>query len=316
VKPGLLLLALPLLASSQTVRFDAPALAPNSPTIERLIDQGRHDEARRKMAELRVSEPESPRLALLEGMILFREGRPGDALRALQPSVDALTAPAASYKLAALCLVAVGKSREAAPFIREAIRRQPDDPMAHYYLGLHLLETRHYDESASAFLESIRLNPNYPDAHSMLGLVREEAGRYDEALVEYQEAVRLNVQLSLRRESPHIYLARHFHSRGRNREALESIEPALRLNPQSAEAWLLAGKIHLELEQADKAIFALEKAVAIAPRDKRIRYQKMRVYQKLGKFEEARVEREAYERMSETELTLWEDNVLRKSRPD
>lgn len=268
----------------------------SEPSIERLIDQGRLAEARQGLALLRAAAPESPRVALLEAMILFRDGRPADALRAVKPAIDGDTASADGYKLAALCLAALGRSRETEPYLRAAVRLKPEDAMAHYYLGLHLLGEHRYNEAAAALEQSILRNANYPDAHTMLGAAREETGHDEEALRYYRSGVEVAARVGLPRESPYVYLARFLSTRGRNAEAMEVVDSALKVNPRSAEAWQLAAGIHTAERRHEKAVEALNEAARLRPGDRGVRYQLMRAYLKVGREEEAMREKEWLER--------------------
>ncbi len=278
--------------------------------VERLIDQGRLAEARLSLEQLRLVEPDARRVALLEAMILYREGTPDQALLRLVPQLDANDGLADSYKLAALCLVAVGKPREAGPYIQQAVRLMPDDAMAHYYLGLSQLDLRQSENAVESLRRSVRLNESYPDAHVMLGLALEESAHEDQAEASYRLGVELTEKLKLRRETSFVYLGRFLQARGRNEEALPFLSKATEANPRSAEAWLLMGKARLELGRLDSALAALQKAVELAPNDKRPRYQLMRAYQRLGRPDDARRERESYQRMTTQELSRWERSVL------
>jgi predicted Zn-dependent protease len=266
------------------------------PSIERLIDQGRLAEARQGLERLRAESGESPRVALLDAMILFRDGRAAEALGAVKPSADNGTASADGYKLTALCLAALGRSRETEPYLRAAVRLKPSDAMAHYYLGLHLLGEHRYGEAAAALEQSILRNANYPDAHTMLGAAIEEAGRDDEALAHYRNGVEIASRVGLPRESPYVYLVRFLSARGRNAEAMAVAGAALKSLPKSAEMWRLAGQIHAAGQQFERAAEALSEAARLRPADRATRYQLMRVYLKLGRHEDAMREKEWLER--------------------
>lgn len=279
-------------------------LAWSEESIERLIDMGRFPEAR---ARLKALTAEADRVALLEAMILYREGKPAESLRSLE-KIPAKSADA--HKLAALGLVALGRSSEAGPHIREAVRMKPADFMARYYLGLHELDKRQPEQAAATFAEAARLNPGYPDVYTMLGLAQEQTGRDAEALANYRKAVELTARLGIAKESAYVYLGRYLNSRGQNEEAIRHLEQAVTVNPRSAEAWLVLGKTRSALNSHGSALEALRRAAELAPRDKRVRFQLMQTFQKMGRSEDARREKEAYETMSGAELNRWEEKVI------
>lgn len=280
-------------------------------SVERLIDQGRLEEARAALSSVE----DGRRLALLEAMILFRESKPAAALARLRPQLETGDAAPDSYKLAALCLVAMNRPREAGTYLQEAVRRKPEDAMAHYYLGMHRLQERQYADAAASLRQAVRLNPEYPDSYTMLGLALEESGDDEGALANYQVGAERTEKLGVPKESAYIYLARFYQGRNRNQEVLSAANKALAINPRNAEAWLLKGKALLETGDYDAAIRALDRGVELAPKDKRLRYQRMRAFQRSGRTEEARRERETYQKMTGEELDRWENSVLKEPKP-
>lgn len=301
--------------------FLLPHTLAGEEAIERLIDLGRLAEARARLSAL-TGEPD--RAALLESMILYREGKPAASLAGLAPILEnsrrssssgaTVATFAAAHKLAALSLVALGRPAEAGPHIVEAVRLAPKDFMARYYLGLHQLDKRQPEQAAATFEEAVRLNPDYPDTHTMLGLAREQSGRDAEALASYRQAVELTARLRIKRESAYVYLGRYLHSRGAHDEAALHLEAAVSANPKSTEAWLLLGRTRSALARHTAALEALQRAAGLAPRDKRVRFQLMQAYQRGGRLDEARREKQIYEALSDSELGRWEEHVAGAAR--
>lgn len=283
------------------------AALPGEETIERLIDLGRVAEARTRLRSL-PGEPD--RALVLEAMILYREGRPAESLRLLQPLTAKPTAPSDAHKLAALSLVALGRQAEAGSYIVEAVRLAPNDFMARYYLGLHQLDKRQPEQAAITFAAAVPLNPDYPDVYTMLGLAQEQSGRDTEALASYRKGVELTERLRIKKDSAYVYAGRYLNSRNENDEAIRYLEAAVNVSPRSPEAWLLLGKTRSALGRNGGALQALHRAAELAPRDKRVRFQLMQTYQRMGRMDEARREREMYESMSGAELGRWEEKVI------
>jgi tetratricopeptide (TPR) repeat protein len=287
-----------------------PAAADPPLSIERLIDLGRLEEARK-----RLPEASGGRALLLEAMLLFREGRPEESLRKVNDYLRVAPESPDAHKLAALNLVALGKKELAGPHIQQAVRLAPADFMAHYYLGMYQLEVREREAAERAFQAAIRLNPLYSDSHTMLGYALEQLGREPEALACYRRAVEL-VRLSRgQKESAHLYLARFLISRQQHQDAAPVLEEAVRFNPKSVEGWQLLGRARTALGQFDSALLALERAVTLAPAEKRTRYFLMQVYQRMGRTAEARREREIYERISASESGRREERVMGAQPP-
>ena len=69
-----------------------------------------------------------------------------------------------------------GRFAEAEQLLREAIRRQPDKPDAHWNLAIALDAQGHKDESMSEVRETLKLDPRYPAAIACANLAAFELG--------------------------------------------------------------------------------------------------------------------------------------------
>jgi tetratricopeptide (TPR) repeat protein len=73
-----------------------------------------------------------------------------------------------------------------------AAQANPDDAIAHDYIGVILGESGRLDEAMREFRQAVQLSGNFPDPHFHLGLAYLKTGKVDAAIFEYQEALRLN----------------------------------------------------------------------------------------------------------------------------
>jgi Flp pilus assembly protein TadD len=83
---------------------------------------------------------------------------------------------------------------EAIDAYREAARLMPENPEAHYWLGVTLSEGRKPQDALVALKEANRLNQKDWAVHAQLGVVLTRLGRNTEALAEFDEATRLSPQ--------------------------------------------------------------------------------------------------------------------------
>jgi len=139
-------------------------------TVEKLIDQGRLQEARVKLREQLAKEGERPRLLLFEAMVLYRENRYQDSLQKLERVLSLNDADPDVYKLIGLNLVAGGRGDLAGSYFKTAVELAPRDFMARYYLGLHQLTNKHFALAAASAQTVIQLNPRYLDGYLVLGV--------------------------------------------------------------------------------------------------------------------------------------------------
>ncbi len=69
---------------------------------------------------------------------------------------------------------------------------------------------------------------------------------------------------------------------GENDTAIEKLREAVRLQPDSFEAWHALTEIHFSARQLDEALEAAEKALAIAPEDIHIHTSLSRIHMERG----------------------------------
>jgi Flp pilus assembly protein TadD len=274
---------------------------PTEPTVEKLIDQGRLQEARVKLREQIAKEGERPRLLLFEAMILYRENRYQNSLQKLERVLRLNDADPDAFKLIGLNLVASGRDDLAGSYFEKAVELAPQDFMARYYLGLHQLTGKQFDLAVASAQITIKLNPKYLDGYLVLGVAQEQAGKENEAIQTYRQACEIVEQHQIKVETPFLYLARLLISLQQFEPSLAPLKKALAINPNLAEAHTLLGQTLSRFEQYEQALQSLQEAVRLAPNEKSPHYLLMGIYQKLGKTEEARREMQIFRALEEKE---------------
>lgn len=77
------------------------------------------------------------------------------------------------------------------------------------------------------------------------------------------------------------------HRSGRHQQALDQYQQILAIDPQHARTLSLLGKLHLELQQSDKAVGYFAKAAELKPADAGVRLDLAAVHMQLGEFKHA-----------------------------
>ncbi len=185
-----------------------------------------------------------------------------------RPPSAAVSVLAATVVIAAASAVTVHRlaAYESSEAIwRDAVRHQPDDPMAHYNFGVALVERGRPQEARAQFEETLRLDPAHTGAHDNLGMVLEDAGRPQEAIEQFEEALRIDPGDA----TAHNNLGAVLTSVGRPQDAIAHLHEALRLAPDEPKA-----KVHRNLGNAllatgrtAEAVAQLREAVRLAPDD-------------------------------------------------
>ena len=166
----------------------------------------------------------------------------------------------AHYNLG-IALLNQGQTGEAISQYLEAIRLNPDFALAHNNLGAALARNGQIDEAISQYQEAIRLNPDYAEAHYNLGVVLLNQGQTNEAISQYLEAIRLNPDYA----EAHYNLGIALLNQGQTNEAISQYQEAIRLNPDYADAHINLGITLLNQGQTDEAISQFQEAIRLKP---------------------------------------------------
>ncbi len=255
------------------------------------IDTGRYDEARVLLAEVQRRDPANP-AARLKGALLD---------------------------------VRLGRTAEAEAGAREAIARQPASAEAHYILGLALERRAAIAEAAAEMRRAREISPDHPGALSHLVTLLTRLGQTAEAArwrAAQQEALsRLHVEERVRdhrikaveafnredykaalgefqaiaREDPddpqvHLHLGSTFLALGNPDEAKRALDRCLAIDPRNDRALAEMGRLHALANRLDEAIESLEKAVAVNPEFAEPHYYLAGIYMARGEPERYREE--------------------------
>jgi Flp pilus assembly protein TadD len=132
---------------------------------------------------------------------------------------------------------------------RAAEAAQPQLPMVHYFLGRILLE-QHADELAETELQKdVAIEPGFPYNYEDLGILYAESDRPEKAEKSFLQAVQLDRTLV----NSYLGLAKVYRKASRYNEALEMLDHAVALAPQSASVHFLRGQVLAHLDQPVKA---------------------------------------------------------------
>jgi tetratricopeptide (TPR) repeat protein len=124
-------------------------------------------------------------------------------------------------------LLKSGEPEAATARYREALALRPDDAKAHHNLGYVLLQGNRVPEAVREFQAALRINPDLPEARLNLGTAFLMAEQPQLALPEMTRA------LALTPADPkvHYNLALVLFALGRDREGVEHLQDAVRLDP-------------------------------------------------------------------------------------
>jgi tetratricopeptide (TPR) repeat protein len=325
------------------------ALAPDMPEAHAnlgvvLANSGQFEEAvKAYQTALRLAPSLKP-VELNLGIAHYRAGHFDQAVGVLDAYLHSLSDSLQARQLLGLSLVELGRDREAAAHLEEALCQQPDDAAVLYSLGLaylrlrrpeasqmanrlselpagrpasHLLRgqsflaNQEYERAVQEFAESERLNADLPRLFYSLGLAQMKLGRYEDALAAFKrELVRAPFDFST-----HYYLAYTCESAGDMEAAKKHLSEAMELEPESSEANALLGKMLAAENKPLEALPVLELAVRKDPTDPNRRYLLARVYQRLGRRQDAERELAEVQRLKNDQLQRVTDYLRKVKDP-
>lgn len=141
--------------------------------------------------------------------------------------------------------------------------REPNNALAHYYLGLARRKAGQEDAAVESFRSASRADPRHRQSHEALVTELLSLGRNGEAFVELAR---------MRRELPdsafvHLTLGKRAAEGGDTSTAAREFRLATELGPRQWEPWYRLGLILGQLHQFPDARSALERARKLEPRN-------------------------------------------------
>lgn len=287
-------------------------------SLQHSVDSGHPDDALRKIAELRAAHTEMPGLDRIEGLADYAKSdlRAADAAFAVALKSDPKDAEAAEMR--GLVLFRLGRPADAIPLLQGASKQGAlgkADP--NYILALCYMDTRRYDdargafaaqygfapESAAAYLVSARLllrreylpvaqgfatkaleiDPALPLAHELLGEIALAGNHLDEAIAELEKEKAQNPL------EPSVYdrLGDAYGRAAKYDEAQRNLQRAILLEPNSTGPYILLGKTMLKKGDAVAAATYLEHANQLDPANFMTHSLMGQAYRAMGRSEDA-----------------------------
>ncbi len=171
-------------------------------------------------------------------------------------------------------------------------------PALHLLQGLAFLRDQEFEKALEELQSAAKLNPDLPRVHFSLGLAHFKLGQNKEAIAAFEN----EVTRGAKDFSTLYYLAEALADDGNVEVARQRLDAAIKLDPQSPEANGLLGEILFKQGKAGEAVKPLEFAVAKLPTDQERRYLLARVYQQLGRRDDAKREFAEVQRLKAKQL--------------
>lgn len=260
---------------------DDPEFHYNLSTVYRSL--GRDNEALSALRKAAAIAPDSVKMLNGLAFCLQQCGHDDEAGKLLQRALAVASDSADTHQRWASFLVSQGRAEEAIPAFRRAIELSPDVAQQHVDLAIALRSCGAVDESLASLRRALELDPNGCDAQELLADWLAEKGRYDEAEAARRRAMELAFTAHQLRDDLVLSAA----DRPAVERAVERLERALAINPNSGRGYCtLASTLH-RLGRYDEAERAFRRAMELEPADCRAPTELAVMLKNQGRMEEA-----------------------------
>jgi len=194
-------------------------------------------------------------------LCLLGLGRPREAIAASDRALTLSPLLVDSYLVRGNSLALLEDWGRAISSYRQAIARRPGFAEAYNNLGIALAKSGHPERAVGAYRQATRSRPEYVEAYYNLGNLFLELEDYPAAIEAYRSAVRYRPGFA-----EALYNLGQAYYRQRNfANARDAYMSAIQANPKHAGAWHNLGIVYRDLGESDKAVAAIEEAVKLNP---------------------------------------------------
>src|SRR5438128_10464274 len=165
-----------------------------------------------------------------------------------------------SYTVAQM-YVQAGRFKDAVPFMRTAIKRDPSSAALWTQLAQLLMRADSLDEAVGAARGAVELAPDQLSTHMTLAELLRTQRKIPEAEAELEHSIQLNPNA----EEPYLTLARIYVEQKAYDKARGVLLRLVEQQPRLAQAQFLLGRLAIETESWDDAIAPLTPAAAQSP---------------------------------------------------
>jgi tetratricopeptide (TPR) repeat protein len=297
---AILFLSLSSVGAQSTAPADAtpPPQTPEAKlqSARDLASHGRLDKAMALLDDLAATTPELPGVERLRGLIFYQREALTDAVAAFKKAIDQDPQDNEAIEMEGVSLFRLGRPADAVPFLeksRSSVVSANVDPQ--YVLALCYIDTSRYDDSRHAFAAQFGFQPDSAEAYLLSGRMLLRRAYADQAITSAHKALELNPKIPLAHEllgeaalakadvptaitelqaeitnnpmDPAAYerLGDALVRSGQYNDARVTLNRAVLLEPNSTAPFILLGQTFLKLQQPIEALHYLTHAAVMDP---------------------------------------------------
>lgn len=221
---------------------------------------------------------------LLRSGIHLKEGKPAEAIRALEALLVAEPANRMAQDLLAQAYRAANRGADATAILKTQTATAPGDPALQLRLGQLLVTQGNLVEARTAFERALELAPNELACVSQLVSIDQHEGKTREAMARVDAYLTTHPKLA----QAHLLKASLCFIQKDLKTAESFAIKTLELDPQDPSAYSMLVRIQIADGRAEEAVGRMKERLKSAPKDLPVRMQLATLLQFLGRLDEAR----------------------------
>ncbi|HEY3988336.1 MAG TPA: tetratricopeptide repeat protein [Acidobacteriaceae bacterium] len=252
--------------SGQAAPTQLPA-APSSPVslvaAQKLVQEGRSAEALRALDPLAAQKPEPAGVEKLRGLALYQQTKLEDAAAAFARAAAADPNDIEAAQMQGVTLFRMGRPADAIPLLERSREQKvaAANVDGNYVLGLCYMDTRRYDDARRAFAAQYGFPPDGAEAYLLSARLLFRREYLPAAIAAAEKAEALAPKMPL----VHELLGEIALARSRGTDAITEFEQERAINPLYGGLYDRLGDAYLRAGEYDKAQQALNRAVLLEP---------------------------------------------------
>jgi tetratricopeptide (TPR) repeat protein len=227
-----------------------------------LAAKGRLDQAMNVLNQLAAQTPEAVGVERLRGMIFYQRDQLPQASDAFSKAIAQDANDRESTEMQGVTLFRLGRPQDALPYLEKAhaaVANANIDPQ--YVLGLAYSDVGRYDDARHAFAAQYGFAPDSAEAYLLAARLFLRRELKDQAAAQAQKALEVNPKMPL----AHQLLGEAALARGDSEGAIKELEAERSVNPLNGEMYDRLGDAYLRSGQYENAQQALNRAVLLEP---------------------------------------------------
>jgi tetratricopeptide (TPR) repeat protein len=230
------------------------------------------------------ADPQNRDALEMEGVSLFRSGKPGEAAQLLERASEPVRSANVDPKyVLGLCYLDTGRYEHARKVFASQYGFNTDSAEAYLLEGRMLLRRDYLSAAESAAQKALEIHPSLPKAHLLLGEVALAQNQIERALVEFQKERDSDpLDGAVYERMGDAYIRHEDFDR-----AQEALDRAILLEPKVSIPYILLGKVLLKQQSPFLAKMYLEHALQMDPNNYIAHFLLGQAYRSLGRTADA-----------------------------